>query len=337
MSPSIEAFRKPVSEEMPSGENLEYDPQYQEMENLFETKPESSLEGYDKDDGGPDWKGVEKLTRALLARTRDLRVQVYAVIASIHTSDLLVVRDNLKLLKIYLDEFWDTVHPQLDPEDNNDPTLRLNTLEMLNEYSLITLPLERVKLVELKGMGRFSVHEVEIAQGKETPDEGEEVPDINAIRQAFARSEPDNLAALRLAVDEAGELLVEMDSVWKDKAGDPEGLNFGVAVKALQKISSVLDEFMLSQTAGEAGETAPEQGEPGSAPVMSGVIHGRADVVRVLDKICEYYSVNEPSSPIPLLLRRAQRLVEKSFLEILEDMVPDGVKQAKIVSGNTDE
>jgi type VI secretion system protein ImpA len=186
-------------------------------------------------------------------------------------------------------------------------------------------------------MGRFGVHEVEIAQGKETPDEGEEVPDINAIRQAFARSEPDYLAALRLAVDEAGELLVEMDSVWKDKAGDPEGLNFGVAVKALQKISSVLDEFMPSQTAGEAGETAPEQGEPGSAPVMSGVIHGRADVVRVLDKICEYYSVNEPSSPIPLLLRRAQRLVEKSFLEILEDMVPDGVKQAKIVSGNTDE
>lgn len=337
MSPSIEALSKPVSEEMPSGENLEYDPQYQEMEDLFETKPESSLEGYDKDDAGPDWKGVEKLSRALLARTRDLRVQVYAVIASIHTSDLLVFRDNLKLLKIYLDEFWDTVHPQLDPEDNNDPTLRLNTLEMLNEYSLITLALERVKLVELKGMGRFGVREVEIAQGKETPDEGEEVPDINAIRQAFARSEPDYVAALRLAVDEAGELLVEMDSVWKDKAGDPEGLNFGVAVKALQKISSVLDEFMPSQTAGEAGEMAPEQGEPGSAPVMSGVIHGRADVVRVLDKICEYYSVNEPSSPIPLLLRRAQRLVEKSFLEILEDMVPDGVKQAKIVSGKTDE
>lgn len=337
MSPSIEALSKPISEEMPSGENLEYDPQYQEMENLFETKPESSLEGYEKDDAGPDWKGVEKLTGVLLERTRDLRVQVYAVIASIHTSDLLVFRDNLKLLKIYLEEFWDSVHPQLDPEDNNDPTLRLNTLEMLNEYSLITLALERVKLVELKGMGRYGVREVEIAQGKETPDEGEEVPDINAIRQAFARSEPDYLAALRLAVDEAGELLVEMDSIWKDKADDKEGLNFRVAAKALHKISSVLDEFMPAQTAGEPGEMAPVQGEAGSAPVMSGVIHGRGDVVRVLDKICEYYAVNEPSSPIPLLLRRAQRLVEKSFLEILEDMVPDGVKQAKIVSGNTDE
>jgi type VI secretion system protein ImpA len=39
---------------------------------------------------------------------------------------------------------------------------------------------------------------------------------------------------------------------------------------------------------------------------------------------------------VPLLLRRAQRLVEKSFMEILEDMVPDGVSQAKIVSGKSD-
>jgi type VI secretion system protein ImpA len=69
---------------------------------------------------------------------------------------------------------------------------------------------------------------------------------------------------------------------------------------------------------------------------MSGAINSRADVIRVLDKICDYYSVHEPSSPIPLLLRRAQRLVEKTFLEILEDMVPDGVNQAKIVSGSTD-
>jgi type VI secretion system protein ImpA len=337
MSPSIEALSKPVSEEMPSGENQEYDPQFREMETLFQTKPESSLEGVETDDDGPDWKGVEKLTRVLLKKTRDLRVQVYAVIASIHTSDLLVFRDNLRLLKIYLEEFWDTVHPQLDPEDNNDPTLRLNTLEMLNERSLIAMALERAKLVELKGMGHYGLREVEIAKGKETAGEGEEIPDINAIRQAFARSESEYLDALRLAVSESGELLVEMDSIWKDKAGDKEGLSFNVAQKALQKIGSVLDEFMPSPSASEDGDIASTPGEPGRAPAMSGAINSRADVVRVLDKICEYYTVNEPSSPIPLLLRRAQRLVEKSFLEILADMVPDGVKQAKIVSGNTDE
>ena len=196
------------------------------------------------------------------------------------------------------------------------------------------MALERVKLVELKGMGQYGVHEVDLALGKEVPGKGEEVPDINAIRQAFAHSDGEYLGALRVAVDESRELLVEMDLVWKEKAGDPEGLNLHLAAKALGDISEVLDEFMPSPS---AGDMAPEEGEPGSPAPVPGAINRRADVVRVLDSICEYYSVNEPSSPIPLLLRRAQRLVEKSFLEILEDMVPDGVKQAKIVSGKTDD
>ncbi len=71
MSPSIEALRKPISEETPSGENLEYDPQFQEMEVMFQSKPESSLEGYENDEAGPDWKGVAKLASALLEKTRD--------------------------------------------------------------------------------------------------------------------------------------------------------------------------------------------------------------------------------------------------------------------------
>jgi len=338
MSSSIEALSKPVSEDLPSGENLEYDPQYSEMENLFETKPESSLKGYDKDDAGPDWKGVEKLAGALLEKTRDFRVQVYAAIASIHTRGLPAFRDNLEVLKIYLDDFWDTVHPQLDPDDDNDPTLRMNTLEMLNEHSLISMALDRVKLVELKGMGQFGIREVELAQGKVTPEEGEEVPDINAIRQAFLRSDPEHLDTLCSAVSESIELLAGMDISWKEKTGDEEGLSLGNTIKALKKVSAVLNEFVPAQAGGNADEAAPTLEVPGSAPapLASGAINSRADIIRILDKICEYYSVHEPSSPIPLLLRRAQRLVEKSFLEILEDMVPDGLKQAKIIGGSTE-
>ncbi len=338
MSPSIEALSKPVSEDSPSGENLEYDPQYTEMENLFETKPESSLKGYDKDDAGPDWKGVEKLAGVVAEKTRDLRVRVYASIASIHPRGLPAFRDNLEILRIYVEDFWDTVHPQLDPEDDNDPTLRMNTLEMLNEHSLISMALNRVVLVELKGMGRFGVREVELSQGKETPDEGEEVPDINLIRQAFLRSDPEYVETLCNSVGESIELLADINRVWQEKSGDGGALSLDNATKALKKVSAILDEFAPSQAGQDTEEIAADGDIPGNAAAApSGVINSRADVIRILDKICEYYSVHEPSSPIPLLLRRAQRLVEKSFLEILEDMVPDGLKQARIVSGNTDD
>ena len=59
----------------------------------------------------------------------------------------------------------------------------------------------------------------------------------------------------------------------------------------------------------------------------------RADVVRMLDKINQYYQQYEPSSPVPLLLERAKRLVPKNFFEIMEDLAPDGLTQLLVVSG----
>jgi type VI secretion system protein ImpA len=242
------------------------------------------------------------------------------------------------LLNVFLRDFWESVHPQLDPDDDNDPTLRLNTLQMLNEYSLIALALDRVKLVELQGLGSFGVREVALAEGRELPDEDEQVPDLNIIRQAFASTDQGELAALRQALDESINLLTTIDSTWLEKSGDAEGLGFDVARKSLLKVAGVLARFTVDSLADQELEmTDSEALTSGVSAAASSTVNTRSDVIRMLDRVCEYYSVHEPSSPVPLLLRRAQRLVEKSFMEILEDMVPDGVSQAKIVSGSVDE
>jgi type VI secretion system protein ImpA len=70
---------------------------------------------------------------------------------------------------------------------------------------------------------------------------------------------------------------------------------------------------------------------------MRGDILSREDVNRALDKICQYYEKNEPSSPIPLLLQRAKRLVSLSFVEILKDLAPDSMKQIDMVAGTRKE
>jgi type VI secretion system protein ImpA len=66
---------------------------------------------------------------------------------------------------------------------------------------------------------------------------------------------------------------------------------------------------------------------------MTGVINSQEDVIRVLDMACEYFNRHEPSSPVPLLLQRAKRLVAKDFMEILRDLTPAGVTQAEEISG----
>ena len=53
----------------------------------------------------------------------------------------------------------------------------------------------------------------------------------------------------------------------------------------------------------------------------------------MLDKICQYYSRSEPSSPVPLLLRRAQRLAAMDFMAIINDMSPDAVAVVRTITG----
>jgi type VI secretion system protein ImpA len=56
----------------------------------------------------------------------------------------------------------------------------------------------------------------------------------------------------------------------------------------------------------------------------------------MLDKACEYFARNEPTSPVPLLLERAKRFIGMNFLDILKELAPDGVQQVQTVAGITE-
>ncbi len=58
-------------------------------------------------------------------------------------------------------------------------------------------------------------------------------------------------------------------------------------------------------------------------------------MLAALDQICAYYERFEPSSPIPLLLRRARRLVAGSFEDIVKDLLPDAVGTVESLRGKS--
>ena len=65
----------------------------------------------------------------------------------------------------------------------------------------------------------------------------------------------------------------------------------------------------------------------------SGMLVEGQDVMKALDRICEFYAKTEPSSPVPLLLKRAQRMAGMNFLEIINDLTPDSIHQVNLVAG----
>jgi type VI secretion system protein ImpA len=53
--------------------------------------------------------------------------------------------------------------------------------------------------------------------------------------------------------------------------------------------------------------------------------------------VAAFFRGNEPSSPIPMIVERAKRLVSKDFLEVLADIAPDAVATARSAGGLKDQ
>jgi len=119
---SAKELIQPISDDLPCGENLEYDPDFQQMEAMLQSKSEQEFGDTVIAGSGPDWKGVGKQAADLLKRTRDLRVLSYATISQLHTDGLGAFRDALEALNACLETYWDIIYPELDAEDNNDAT-----------------------------------------------------------------------------------------------------------------------------------------------------------------------------------------------------------------------
>ena len=72
---------------------------------------------------------------------------------------------------------------------------------------------------------------------------------------------------------------------------------------------------------------------PGDQARLDGPIQSRADAVRALESVCRFIEETEPSNPAPLLIRRAQRLMSRSFIEIIQDLAPDSLTQIQKLAG----
>jgi len=67
-----------------------------------------------------------------------------------------------------------------------------------------------------------------------------------------------------------------------------------------------------------------------------GPVKSRQDAIRALDAVSAFFRQTEPSSPVPLFLERAKRLVSKDFLEVLADIAPEALAQARAAGGLKD-
>jgi type VI secretion system protein ImpA len=323
-------FSVVLSDAEPSGPNLEYDPEFMELGRAQRGKPEQAMGDAIKPAEDPDWRDVAERAQALLGRSRDLRVAVALSEALLRTEGFVGLEAGMSIVDELLQRQWDTVHPQLDAEDNNDPTLRINSLLSLASTDGLLKALREVPVVTSKTLGRFSLRDMRIASGKQpAPASLAEPPKQVQVDAAFLDADLAALQSTAAAVGAALDHVAAIDRLLVDKVGG-QAPELKPLVLDLTEIKHALAERLTVRGAAPAGSGAEAAAKPGG---QSGDVSSREDVVLQLDRLCEYYRRHEPSSPVPLLLRRAKRLVAKDFMDIIRDLTPGGVAEAELLGG----
>jgi type VI secretion system protein ImpA len=329
-------FTSPLADADPSGPNLEYDPDFQALERAQQGRPEQVIGDSVKPGEEPDWPNVRERAEALLMRARDLRVVMALSKALLHTDGFPGLAAGLTIMARLLETQWDSVHPQLDAEDGNDPTLRINTLMALASTDGLLQALRATPVLHSKTLGRFSLRDIRIAAGKSpAPAHMAEAPQQVQVDAAFRDADLSGLELTAAAVNAAAEQVGIIDRILLDKVGSraPE---LKPLILDLADLSRLFAEKLKLRGASAPGDGASAGGDGAAAGTVAGVVGevtSREDVVRQIDRLCEYYRRHEPSSPVPLLLQRAKRLVSKDFMDIIRDLTPAGVAEAELIAG----
>lgn len=343
MQGELENLWASLSEESPCGPDLEYDAAFMALERAATTRTERAVGDSVIAAEAPDWERVCDQALVLAQRTRDLRVAMHLTSAWTSMHGLAGWGDGIALLRGLLEQQWAWVHPQLDAEDDDDPTARVNALLGLADPQGALGLLRTAHFVWSARLGRFSLRDLRVADGSIKLAEGDDGPAASRVEiEACCRDcQEDDLAATAQVVQRALEDARAIDALLSDRLGlaAPD-------MKLLLGDLLELDRFVQPQWHARSGGVASlEDGQPsaavgiagGAAVAPSGQISGPEDVRRRIDEICDFYARQEPSSPVPLLLRRAQRLVGCDFTTLLKDLAPGGFDELQRVVGRGDD
>ena len=350
MALDFEALLRPIDDSAPCGEELRYDPGFATLQS--DIKPKIDYQMVNGEEVAVpqqrDWPKIRRDALALCDKGRDLRLIVLLIRAAIGVDGVVGIGHGLHLLRASLEQYWPTIHPELDT-DETDPAeqamLRLNAYRQLADKEGILDELRRAMIVEARGVGGVTLRAIQIVEGRVQAAPGEEPPDGALIEAVFKSVEAETLQEVRTALSGAITDLKSIDEFLGEQVGGPE---YVPSISPLEELLANLLSQVSSRMEGEASEGEEETGMDAGDSAVTGAapaakasaparIETRDDVVKTLDRLLDYYSRREPSSPIPLLLERVKRLVPMSFLDLMQDLAPDGIEQLHAIGGITDE
>jgi len=345
----------PISASNPCGENLEDD-------NLFYNfllSSEGTQESYDGKNTipaePPDWRLTKKASLEFLKSTKDLKLVVVFTHSVLNTEGLLGFLSCLKGIAMLLEEQWLGVYPLLDAGADNgfDKTMeRISAMSLLAHKTFVIDSLRNTPLVSNKILGQLSLRK--ILASTNSVDNAKPEFDQQQVSAIFQDEDQNKLLELRNAVVECQTYLLEIQNTFNKFEPQSGQVDFDTLQKTLSSMQSTISKYgnlaespveevaIVNHDANDAREEGGGQNNQssktqGGVQSYSSEIRNRQDVELCIDRICDYFKKYEPSSPVPVLLMRAKKLINLNFFDIIKEIAPESLETIHKLGGINDD
>lgn len=326
---------EPIPGSNPSGESLRYAAVYDQIKEARREEEEINQGDWQRERKKADWVLVVKLaSEAIAKKSKDLQLAAWLTEALVSREGFAGLRQGLTLIQGLLDNFWDTLYPEIE---EGDVELRGTPLEWVG--SRLDEPLRKVPLTksgldwrrykesrsvpaeadaesnEAKQQARADA----ISDGKLTPEEFEEA--VNATPTA-------SYEQWEQEIDACLETVGALNRFCEEKFGDyaPSFLGLRKTLEELRQTVHILlvkkreqeapAEEALAEEAVEAAEGGEEVSDSGAAAAPGRAKARRAltaepadrdDAIERIAAVARWFRQNDYYSPVPYLLVRALR------------------------------
>lgn len=331
----LDAWLQPVAEDSPAGPNLEYDTDYATLQARMAPAVEVQYGTFTQRREGAPWPELERACRDLLLRSRDITLLVWWLRCRVRNGGAVGFAQGLRGFVRVLRRFGPQLHPQMEVDGVRDPVLRANALALLGDADALLADVR--DLVALRSAGeQRRVRDIERELGGE-------IDAREALREWLARSwhegdptrrslqeaRQEFLEVLAWAREDLGEAIPDlsaMQGLLEPFAEPPAVSNadFSAADASDRAVSE--DPLLGAPGAAVTEGTGAEGATATTAPTPDAEICGSLDrrgAQACIARARAWFDAHEPSSPVGVLLRQAERLVGKRYAEVAQAIPAD--------------
>ncbi|MGF6292241.1 ImpA family type VI secretion system protein [Paraburkholderia youngii] len=323
---------EPVSAHARCGPDLEYDPAFVMLQAAAAPRAEAQYGDFVDVPPTANWADIERDCRALLLRTKDIRLAVILLRCRTRLDGAAGLRDGLALLLAMFECYGEALHPLPVFEGEPDPAMFANAIGGLVEPDGMLADARDIPMPRAAGL---QLHLRDIEKSFATPRQKDALaPESVArlLKEWWGRRD----AAIAALVEAQG--LTQRIAAWCDETLGVDAPDLGALSRALQPFAQHrVDGSGASAPAPAAARAANEQdydivGGPAPASVATATLAqsdapadppitapcptDRWSALAAIQETRMWFEQNEPSSPVIVLLRQSERMVGKRFSEL---------------------